>query len=1307
MFLLILQTLPSPVAWANNEIIPGGTSPAPPPAPGGGQAPANNPSNKEPKVQGATDPVDISRGDFILTRQDLFLPAGRGLSVDLTFTYRSRSAYNGLFGYGWDLSYNRRIRKLANNNLVALRGSNRKDEFTFSPPNTYTAPLGVYDTLVQNGDGTYTLTSKHGDVESYDVNGNLTRLQDRNGNALTFAYDPAGLLPITGKSTYFVTQTTGVIAREYRLTRITDTIGRTIDFAYSPEGRLATITYQGRTLLYAYDATGTGDLISVTTPATSQFPSGNTTRYTYTNHNLGSIIDPKNQTYLTNTYDATNDRVTSQTYGTGTSTVIYGQDASGNPTADVTDRRGLRTLFTFDAADHITKMEQFTDGIPTSEPVSYVTLYEYNAAGERTRIVYPRGNATELAYDSKGNLLEIRRKKIGLPKGVNDPTDIVTGFTYDPTFNFVKTIADPRGNVTTFQYDAKGNLTQLQTPDLKLTQFTYNSFGQVATATDPNGSVTQYTYDPATGYLTQLTAGFGTPEAATSSLAYDSVGNVTSVTDANNQASTFTYNALNQLEKVTAPAPFLFETDYSYDANGNLIQVDRQATASAPGPRPPLGTTSPTDDWQSTLYAYTVLDQLASLTDDLGQVTAFTYDTNGNRRTIIDAKSQTTTYDYEERDLVSRVTDANVPVGVTDYLYDENGNLVSIKDAKGSVTAYAYDDFDRLTRTTYADSSFETYAYDAASNLTDWRTPSFQLIQFTYDALNRLTQKTTPLETTTYGYDAGSRLTTAADPDASLTYAYDSLNRVTQVATTSPGLSTTTVGYAYDKVGNRTKLTYPDGSFFTTTYDSLNRLSRTKDAAAATVAQYAYDPLSRRTQLQLLNGVNTTYAYDAANRLLSQQSAVGNRQYTYDSLGNRKSMADPAGTHAYTYDPLSQVTNVDYPTGFAFADTTFTLDAVGNRTQVVAGSATAYTANNLNQYSAVGGSSLTYDPNGNLTSDGTRTYSYDSENRLLTATVIASGSEAIYTYDPFGRRLTKTINGVTSRFLYDGDQILAETDAAGNTTAKYVYGSGIDEPVRMDRGGVVSYYQADGLGSTVALTNSSGAVVERYAYDVYGQPRITDAAGNPRTVSALGNRFLFTGREYDSESGLYHYRARAYSPSLGRFLQWDPLGEGVEINLYAYVDNNPLSFVDPFGFEKGGGPGGPHDPFWPGAVPIPGPGLLVPGPGGAPAIAPGMPIPHPSFFGAKPDAPGGRQGDKRRPDTSGRKETPDTNPGKFRPVRGRPGKQHIETGEVFEKDKFHGDHYEVYRNRKDYERGSRSGSVWSDGRIKETFRGSR
>ena len=181
---------------------------------------------------------------------------------------------------------------------------------------------------------------------------------------------------------------------------------------------------------------------------------------------------------------------------------------------------------------------------------------------------------------------------------------------------------------------------------------------------------------------------------------------------------------------------------------------------------------------------------------------------------------------------------------------------------------------------------------------------------------------------------------------------------------------------------------------------------------------------------------------------------------------------------------------------------------------------------------------------------------------MLQAT--SSTLQANYKYDAFGRRIQKDVGGVIINYIYDGDQIIAEYDSSGNLTKKFIYGPGIDEPVCViaSDSEAIYFYHFDGLGSVSEISDSSGSVIEKYEYDAYGRTTIKDGNDNVLTQSTIGNTFGFTGRELDNETGLYYYRARYYSPELGRFLQADPLTWGANdpriLNLTPFNKYNPL-----------------------------------------------------------------------------------------------------------------------------------------------------
>ncbi len=340
----------------------------------------------------------------------------------------------------------------------------------------------------------------------------------------------------------------------------------------------------------------------------------------------------------------------------------------------------------------------------------------------------------------------------------------------------------------------------------------------------------------------------------------------------------------------------------------------------------------------------------------------------------------------------------------------------------------------------------------------------------------------------------------------------------------------------FGKAGARTRLTWPDGYYVNYGYDPLQRMSTATDSTGVALATYAYDNFSRRSGVTYANNASMSYGYTTAGDLTSlaiQMAGTGN-DVTY-TLGY-------TAAHELNSDTTSPAKFVWYP------GTTGGTDAYGS-------------PNNLNQYPNVtfAGQSkqkLTYDGNGSLlTSDGNFAYSYDPENRLLSAT---GSSTTTYANDPRGRRATKVSGGTTTNFLDDGDDEIAEYDGTGALLRRFVPGPAIDEPIaEVTASGTYEYFHSDHHGSVIAMSASSGSLTEGpFLYDSYGNSTCSGAGGVP---------FRYTGQYLDPETCLYYYRARYYSPTMGRFLQVDPVGYTADMDLYTYVGNDPTDKTDPSG----------------------------------------------------------------------------------------------------------------------------------------------
>ena len=595
------------------------------------------------------------------------------------------------------------------------------------------------------------------------------------------------------------------------------------------------------------------------------------------------------------------------------------------------------------------------------------------------------------------------------------------------------------------------------------------------------------------------------------------------------------------------------------------------------------------------------------------QTTSHQYDAAGHLTVVTDPANRSTSTRYNGMGEITQTID---PAGnSTDYGYDARGNLISVKDAKGNTHRFEYDRLDRMVKETRPLGQVISYSYDANGNLIQVTDPKGQIKKYTYDAANRRTKEqhypatgsgqvpAAVVKTISYTYNTLDRLTgyastssAQADGNTTATYTYDTkqLRQIGESVTyaTNGAPFTLASSTAYNALGQKTSHTYPDGASYTYSYDTNNQLSTVnlpQGYGSITLNSYLWNVPS---QITLPGGTVRNYSYDGLLRLKELnikdpgQSQVLNTQYGYDLTGNIVSKASStsslqasADTTHYSYDTLDHLTGASYgSTSSPQANESYSYDPLANRitgSNASTGSAQGpsnYSYNANNQLTQAGAVSYSYDANGNTTSQAdtstpsnTRSYVYDTDNRLIEVHDAANAIIATYRYDPFGRRLSKTANNQSTYYFYSAEGLIAEADANGQITQSYGYAPGstfTTNPLwtKLTTAGTATYYtyQNDHLGTPQKLLNQSGLTVWSATYDAFGKATVDPA-------STITNNLRFPGQYADQETGLHYNWMRFYDPNTGRYVTSDPIGLRGGINTYTYVYGNPVRRVDPRG----------------------------------------------------------------------------------------------------------------------------------------------
>lgn len=1033
----------------------------------------------------------------------------------------------------------------------------------------------------------------------------LTQVVDRFGQALTLGYDASHrIVSVTDAAGGVSTLAYELAGAPLKITKMTDPFGRSALIDYDSSGRLRKITdilgltseftYQGAfidsmitpygTSTFAFGETASTRWVTLTDPqggverveyrdqlatslalgplpaGMSTSPSDDTLRFTLYWDKKAMLEKPGDPSaahlyhWLQGARYGTS-RMLMEEKNPLENRVFYNYD--GQTAANFEGTSGRRTAV----------------GRVLDDSTTQLTRAAYDAFGNLVQSIDPLGRQTDFLYAANGlDLLEVHQKT-----GSAGEHDVLAKFAYNAEHRPL-TVTDAAGQVTTFTYNAAGQVRTIVNAKNEVTTLWYHPTGQTAT---PSLDAA------ATGYLVQAD---GALAGATTKILYDASGRPRTVTDSDGYAVTTDYDAFDRPTRVTYPDATYEEIGYNRldavttrDRRGRITRMDYNAV------RQLVKTTDPL--FRVTRYDWCKCGALVSLLDPAGQLIAWDYDIQGRvtakryadesavsytyeaatsrLKTVVDAKGQAANYAYFGDDALKQVsyTNATVATPTVSFTYDPNYPRVATMTDGVGTTTYAYNPVPAAPtpgagRLAATDGPFAndtiSYTYDELGRmLTRSINGAANSSGVTYDVLGRVTALTNALGAFGLAYvNATGRLDHVDYPNGQRTnYGYFNNaadRRLQQIQNLKPGgANLSTFGYTYDLAGviqtwskQIDNLAMATSGFEYDLVDQLTGASVPGVAAAVKNYVYRYDRAGNRASEQIDNAV-TSATHNEVNQLTAL-SGTGPIRFA-------GALNEPA-----TVTVSGQPATVDAANRFS-ADVPL---APGIRTvAVTATDASGNAATKNYQVTVASGvsRSLSYDANGNLLGNGAgQTYAWDAANRLVKITQASGVTE--FVYDGQSRRVQEKFNGaVIKQWVWcEGPQPCEERDGSNAVTKRFFGGLGEQFALNAHPSTLSSFYfTTDHLGSVREMTDGAGAVRARYDYDPYG--RVTKLSGD------LEADFGFTGFHRHQASGLSLTLYRAYDAEAGRWLSRDPIQELGGLNIYAYVENNPVNAVDLLG----------------------------------------------------------------------------------------------------------------------------------------------